>query len=237
MLIALPVSGLAQEVRTYGTSAKTVLALSPWDFRPADSTTTYQLNNVGPIFWQTLSRTGGGADQRFKAPLHLPAGALVTDVEFAFCDTSDSAHFEAQFTAIPRASSGLAPTHEPLIDSGDTEMPGCVTRTTMLGPGIEIDNHTNYYELEVFLGTTGTAIQLASARVSYQLQVSPAPAVATFNDVPTTHPFFAFIEALVASGLTGGCSVSPPLFCPDDVVTRKQLAAFFARALGLHFVP
>lgn len=42
-------------------------------------------------------------------------------------------------------------------------------------------------------------------RVYYTLQVSPAPAVATFSDVPTSHPFFRFIEALVASGITAGC--------------------------------
>jgi hypothetical protein len=65
------------------------------------------------------------------------------------------------------------------------------------------------------------------------LQVSPAPPVATFNDVPTTHPFFQFIEALYNSGITGGCSASPPLYCPDDPLTRGQMAVFLAKALGL----
>jgi hypothetical protein len=51
--------------------------------------------------------------------------------------------------------------------------------------------------------------------------------------VPTTHPFFQFIEALHASGITGGCQASPPLYCPDDPVTRGQVAAFLAKALGL----
>ena len=71
----------------------------------------------------------------------------------------------------------------------------------------------------------------------YRLQVTPAPAVATFDDVPTGHPFFALIEALAAAGITGGCSTTPPLYCPDGFVTRKQMAAFFARALGLHWAP
>ena len=83
--------------------------------------------------------------------------------------------------------------------------------------------------------TLTAATQIRAVRLFYQLQVSPAPATATFGDVPTTHPFFPFVQALVAAGITGGCSVSPPLFCPDDVVTRKQMAAFFARALGLHW--
>jgi hypothetical protein len=63
--------------------------------------------------------------------------------------------------------------------------------------------------------------------------VSPAPGTATFNDVPTTHPFFQFIEALHASGITGGCQASPPLYCPDNPVTRGQIAVFLAKALGL----
>ena len=65
------------------------------------------------------------------------------------------------------------------------------------------------------------------------LPVSPAPATATFNDVPTNHPFFQFIEALSASGVTGGCNAAPPLYCPDNFVTRGQMAVFLAKALGL----
>jgi hypothetical protein len=65
------------------------------------------------------------------------------------------------------------------------------------------------------------------------LPVSPAPSTATFNDVPTTHPFFQFIEALYNSGITGGCSAAPPLYCPDNPVTRGQMAVFLAKALGL----
>jgi hypothetical protein len=65
------------------------------------------------------------------------------------------------------------------------------------------------------------------------LDVSPAPAVATFNDVPVGHPFFRFIEALRASGITAGCSASPPLYCPDSPLTRGQMAVFLSIALGL----
>ena len=64
--------------------------------------------------------------------------------------------------------------------------------------------------------------------------MSPAPGVATFPiDVPTNHPFFRFVEAMAASGLTGGCG--PGQFCPDSPVTRGQMSVFLASALGLHF--
>jgi hypothetical protein len=71
--------------------------------------------------------------------------------------------------------------------------------------------------------------------LQYKLQVSPAPGTATFADVPLSHPFFQYIEALAASGVTTGCAGSPLRYCPDAPVTRGQMAVFLARALGLHW--
>jgi hypothetical protein len=70
---------------------------------------------------------------------------------------------------------------------------------------------------------------------TWNRQVSPAPGTASFNDVPTTHIFYQYIEALAASGITSGCSASN--FCPDAPLTRGQMAVFLARALGLHWAP
>jgi hypothetical protein len=67
--------------------------------------------------------------------------------------------------------------------------------------------------------------------------VSPAPATERFNDVPTTDPFFQFVEALSMAEVTGGCSTIPPLYCPDAAVRRGQMAVFRSRALGLHWAP
>jgi hypothetical protein len=63
--------------------------------------------------------------------------------------------------------------------------------------------------------------------------VSPAPNTPTFGDVPVDHPFFQFIEALAKSGITGGCGSGN--YCPDNPVTRGQMAVFLAKALGLQF--
>jgi hypothetical protein len=79
----------------------------------------------------------------------------------------------------------------------------------------------------------GSNLGFRGVDIWWTRQVSPAPAVATFNDVPTDHNFFQFIEALYASGITGGCSGAPPLYCPDNPVTRGQMAVFLAKALGL----
>jgi photosystem II stability/assembly factor-like uncharacterized protein len=54
----------------------------------------------------------------------------------------------------------------------------------------------------------------------------------TFVDVPATHPFMMWIEALVNAGITSGCATSPPQYCPDQSVTRGQMAVFLLR--GIH---
>jgi beta-N-acetylhexosaminidase len=69
--------------------------------------------------------------------------------------------------------------------------------------------------------------------VTWQRSVSPAPGTQTFGDVPVSHPFHRFIEALATSGITGGCGGGN--YCPDSPLTRGQMAVFLSAALGLHF--
>jgi S-layer homology domain len=69
--------------------------------------------------------------------------------------------------------------------------------------------------------------------IGYVLQVSPAPGSPTFNDVPVSDPAFQYIEALVASGVTAGCGGGN--YCPDSPLTRRQMAVFLAKALGLQW--
>ena len=55
-----------------------------------------------------------------------------------------------------------------------------------------------------------------------------------FIDVPSEHLFHDEIEWLAAAAITRGCN--PPSndrYCPDDNVTRGQMAAFLVRALDL----
>ena len=78
-------------------------------------------------------------------------------------------------------------------------------------------------------------LEVQKLELAWVRQVSPAPAIATFNDVPTSHAFFQFVEALAKSGITGGCNQSPPLYCPDAPITRGQMAVFLAKALGLQW--
>ena len=54
-----------------------------------------------------------------------------------------------------------------------------------------------------------------------------------FADVDLSSTHAAHIAALVQSGITVGCSTNPPGFCPNQPVTRAQMATFLARALSL----
>ncbi len=105
------------------------------------------------------------------------------------------------------------------------------------GGPITIDNTSCVYRVRVRLGSgsicQGSGLQLMKVRAEWRRQISPAPATASFSDVPTGHIFFQHIEALVDSGITSGCGATT--YCPDAYVTRGQMAVFLAKALGLHW--
>ncbi len=58
----------------------------------------------------------------------------------------------------------------------------------------------------------------------------------SFPDVPTTHPFYAFVENLFHNGVTGGCGSGD--YCPAGSVTRAQMAVFLLKGkLGAAEIP
>ncbi|MEP6538910.1 MAG: S-layer homology domain-containing protein [Bryobacteraceae bacterium] len=50
-----------------------------------------------------------------------------------------------------------------------------------------------------------------------------------FDDVPAGNPLFKYIQKMKELGITSGCSATPALYCPTDVVTRGQTAVFLMR--------
>ena len=52
-----------------------------------------------------------------------------------------------------------------------------------------------------------------------------------FNDVPSSSSFSDYINVLSSWQITKGCSSTPPLFCPTDLVTRDQLATLIIRSM------
>lgn len=65
-----------------------------------------------------------------------------------------------------------------------------------------------------------------------------APSTPTFADVAMGDFAWSSIEQLYAANITGGCSLSPLLYCPDQIVTRAQMAVFLERGMkGSDFAP
>ena len=61
----------------------------------------------------------------------------------------------------------------------------------------------------------------------------PAQTPAGFTDTENnTHA--ANIDTLSAAGITVGCSTEPARYCPNEAVSRAQMATFLNRALTNH---
>jgi hypothetical protein len=205
----------------YGTSDQILYSLGRTEFSPIYSSTTYD-EAIG-----RFSNTGSGV---FVAALHLPSGVLLTYLELDYLDVSgpDDVDLELRICDYFLSSCNTYP-----ISSG-TGSSGINFVFSDLTPlGITTDNFAKKYELRAITESGTSSTQLLGAYVGYKLQVSPAPASATFADVPTTHPYFRFVEALVDAGITSGCGGGN--YCVSSPITRGEMAVFLAAALGLHF--
>jgi hypothetical protein len=86
-------------------------------------------------------------------------------------------------------------------------------------------------------GTFGPDRALTRAEMAVFLARAFALPVAdpgnVFDDVPGTDWYSPAVEAIRVAGITAGCSLTPPRYCPADPVKRDQMATFVARSLGL----
>lgn len=76
------------------------------------------------------------------------------------------------------------------------------------------------------LGGPGTGNGNYSNGETYTIQTT------IFDDTPLSHWALDYIERLYATGITGGCSVTPRNYCPELTVTRAEMAVFLER--GIH---
>ena len=89
------------------------------------------------------------------------------------------------------------------------------------------------YLLRLEFDASANPQYIGGVHVWWRSTVSPPAGGQTFNDVAITDPGYQYVEALAASGITGGCGGGN--FCPDNPVTRRQMAVFLAKALGLSY--
>jgi len=215
---------------TYGTANRTVLTLPAWDFVPRLSSA----KTLADATFTSRCMDATSPDFNLRAGLQLPNGALLERIVLEGCDYTDTDQITLAVAqcAIPSGACLTA-----AVTTGDNFEGGCDMFVANLGSPIEIDNTNNTYYFEVQLPAGCDDLTFRAARAAYRLQVSQAPLAATFDDVPLGHPQRQFVEALAAAGITSGCATVPARYCPDDPVTRGQMAVFLAKALGLHWPP
>lgn len=103
---------------------------------------------------------------------------------------------------------------------------GWQTYTTTLTPGE--GNHT--ITVGAYNEAKSTSDEVTTLRIS-DISLSGEGAAATFSDVSGVHA--DAIAAVAAAGITLGCDATGTRFCPNDFVTRAQMASFMTRALDL----
>jgi hypothetical protein len=205
-----------------------------------------QFSGVG-VHWATdfggdfyFISSGAG---EFKALLPLPQGALWDSWRAFFYDGSSTNDFSIQFYKVFDDTTGTP--DQSTTDYGSFTSSGTPGHTNHhfvegvtidlrepSGPGVTRAEAADLYAIKVTM-PDDPLVAFKGVRVIWHRQVSPAPATATFNDVPASDTGFQYIEALVASGITAGCGGGN--YCPDATLTRRQMAVFLSKALGLHW--
>jgi hypothetical protein len=166
-------------------------------------------------------------DVHYYATLNIPAGAIIDFIRVNNLTDTDAVMGVGLWLRDSTGSKQLLAGYS---------FPAHATWTTdVAGPlGIQIfSNQDQVLVLDVEQAPSNSFEYFAYVEVDWRRTVSPAPGSPTFNDVPVSDPAFQFIEALVASGITAGCGGGN--YCPDASLTRRQMAVFLAKALGLHW--
>ena len=210
----------------------TYQAIAPKSFMarqdPTGATAAYTGGTEGCC--TNLSRAAG-SDTFWDAPVDVPSGALLKEFRMYAADADAGTNIDSFVFQMCQPEAGGVSTFT-TIAIGATAGTGNEAPIALVTPNRTVNNRTCTYTARVNFGGTTTQT-LQKIRVRWSRQVSPAPAVATFTDVPVGDPILRFVEALVASGVTGGCGGGN--YCPGQPVTRGQMAVFIAVSLGLSF--
>jgi S-layer family protein len=228
---ALLVGSSIGSAQTFGTSSQELI-IPAQNWTPAGG--GYQFNGNGSI-----TPTVDGA-QTWITSLGVPAGAQIASIDFLITDNDASMDIAMTLSVstFPLGLTGSCGGNFASTTSIGVSGLGIVTMTAPLGTS-PVTYHSSCNSMEtlnnIYLSVTLQTTQhtLWGARVTWNRSVSPAPELGSFGDVPSSDFGFQYIEALNASGITGGCGNGN--YCPDSPVTRRQMAIFIAKSLGLYF--
>jgi len=205
----------------FGDLQYTATTVSAMSFVPFDPNDTY----VSALC--CLSRAFADGNGELYASVNIPAGAIIDYIgleSYSYCAGVVGVElWEVDAGSTSGIASFSSSAHGYGADFNATPIGYQLPSNTSRALAIQVELANNCVNWPF----------LSWVEIWWRRSVSPAPQSATFNDVPTSHPFFQFIEALNASGVTGGCGNNN--YCPDNPVTRGQMAVFLSKALGLHW--
>ena len=222
---------------SYGLASSTAYVLQAHDLVPPNNTTAFTYTiQATPGVTIALVQTSAGGGNQWWGEARLPSGASLQSVELEACDTTATGDIGFGMTQLSSPPGGATQNITPVGTTGTAATPACGKFSIAPLAPVTIDNANFRYVVFVdFNGVFDPSLQFLAIRIFYKLQVSPGPPTATFGDVPTSAGIFKFVEALAASGITAGCGNGN--YCPNDPVTRGQMAVFLSAALGLHWTP
>jgi hypothetical protein len=226
--VALPMLTGRVDPNAYGVDSQTITTISAWSFTGGVTTDNGFANIQDPRYDGYLGRFNlyTGEDEHYFATLDLPAGAVIDLVGINTQTGTDAVMGIALWKRFRDGSKQMLTGFSLPAHTWDTDYAGPLE--------ITIDTHHDCeYVLDVEKTISDNKQYFGWVEIWWHRVVSPPPGTPTFNDVPVSHPFFQYVEALAASGITGGCGNGN--FCPNTAVTRAQMAAFLAKALGLHW--
>lgn len=82
-------------------------------------------------------------------------------------------------------------------------------------------------------GVTRAQMAILLLRAKFGGGHVPPPAAGLFADLPASDPAAPWAEELYTLGLSSGCGTNPLRYCPTQVVTRGEMAAFLVRTFNL----
>jgi hypothetical protein len=165
------------------------------------------------------------------APVRLPAGAHIGTIALSYCSANAGDLVIALYDNLSR---GAGQNGGNLIAGPLTSSSGCHFSGLSADYVYDSSDEHPLYLVVFFAGEVWDgSTKFNSASVYYRRLVRVSKIGGRFDDVPATDFGFDYIEALAASGITGGCGGDN--YCPDQPVTRRQMAIFIAKALGLHW--
>ena len=159
------------------------------------------------VDWESVNRLPAAVDDTTSVQR---AGSVVVDVVANDSDPDGEPLTLVDITRMPDHGSAA------IVGPGTVEY----THDGSVPPGSP-SSFADSFEYEIRDSRMG----LARAIVIVSIQ-------AGFDDVPPSHTFYDDINWLAGLGITRGCN--PPdntLFCPEESVTRGQMAAFLVRTL------